>query len=119
MKSKLLILLGFFTIAMVSCTLEEGGEFESDLLIGKWRSGTEYWVYKSNNMGHTWDTSDDVTEDEAQEFKWTLVQTELTHIHIFEQGGDGPPKYYTVLELTSTRLKYKDDFNNVFSFTKE
>lgn len=117
MKNKLGILPFMFIILMVSC-VETSDEFESGLLLGKWRSGTEYWVYNSDNTGYTWDTGDDVTEEEAQRFKWTLVQADLTHIHIFEQGGDGPPKYYTVVELTSTSLRYKDDFGNTFSFSK-
>ena len=65
----------------------------------------------------TWDEADDVTEDEAQLFTWTLVESELTHIHILEMGGT-VPKVYTVTELTATSLKYKDDFGKSFSFTK-
>lgn len=99
-----------------SCT-EDEEIFEQQYLIGKWQSGTEFYKYLSNGSGATWDTSDDVDESEAQNFTWTLVKSELTHIHIMEMGGT-VPKVYTVTELTSTTLKYEDNFNKKFSFTK-
>lgn len=102
---------------IVSCETEED-PFDETLLIGKWQSGTMYYKYFDDGSGATWDTSDDVTEEEAQEFTWTLVQSDLTHIHIMETGGGVVPKVYTVTELTATTLKYKDDFNKSYSFTK-
>ena len=101
---------------IVSCETEEES-FDETLLIGKWQSGTLYYKYIDDGSGATWDTGDDVTEEEAQEFTWTLEQSELTHIHIMEMGGV-VPKVYTVTELTSTTLKYKDDFGKSYSFTK-
>lgn len=101
---------------IVSCETEEEF-FDETLLIGKWQSGTLYYKYIDDGSGATWDTGDDITEEEAQEFTWTLEQTELTHIHIIEMGGV-LPKVYTVTELTATTLKYKDDFNKSYSFTK-
>jgi hypothetical protein len=100
----------------VSCETEEPS-FDEALLIGKWQSGTLFYKYHGDGTGATWDTADDVTEEEAQEFTWTLVKTELTHIHILEIGGS-VPKVYTVTELTSSSLKYHDDFGVEFSFTK-
>ena len=99
----------------VSCETEETF-FDDSLLIGKWQSGTLFYKYHADGTGGTWDTFDDVTEAEAQDFTWTLVSAELTHIHILEIGGS-VPKVYTVTELTSTSLKYHDDFGS-FSFTK-
>lgn len=104
------------SIFAVSCTpIEES--LDSTLLIGKWQSGTVFYTYLSSGSGSTWDTSDDVTEAEAQSFTWTLVESELTHIHVLELGGT-VPKVYTVTELTSTSLRYEDDFGKTFSFTK-
>jgi hypothetical protein len=100
----------------VSCEPEEQS-FDESLLIGKWQSGTLFYKYLADGTGGTWDTSDDVTEAEAQAFTWTLVKSELTHIHILETGGS-VPKIYTVTELTSTSLKYHDEFGANFSFTK-
>ncbi len=101
---------------VASCEKEEEF-FDESLLIGKWQSGTLYYKYLDDGSGATWDVADDVTEEEAQLFTWTLVESELTHIHILEMGGT-VPKVYTVTELTATSLKYKDDFGKSFSFTK-
>lgn len=112
-----LLLCFSFTVLFNSCEVEESS-FDESLLIGKWVSGTVYYKYLSDHSGKTWDTSDDVSEAEAQSFTWTLVQSELTHIHIMQVGGN-VPKVYTVTELTSTSLKYKDDFGKTYSFTKQ
>jgi len=104
------------SILAVSCE-PEATSFDSSLLTGKWQSGTLFYKYLANGNGSTWDTADDVTEAEAQAFTWTLVDADLTHIHILEIGGS-VPKVYTVSELTSTSLKYEDDFGVKFSFTK-
>lgn len=104
------------SLVYTSCEPEEKF-FDEALLIGKWKSGEEFYKYRDDGTGATWDESEDVTEAEAQEFTWTLVESELTHIHILEMGGT-VPKIYTVTELTATTLKYKDDFGGVFSYTK-
>jgi len=118
MKKLLVCLMVCFSFSVLfnSCEKEDT-LFDESLLIGKWVSGTVYYKYLSDYTGKTWDTSDDVTEAEAQKFTWTLVKSELTHIHIMEVGGN-VPKVYTVTELTSTSLKYKDSFGTSYSFTK-
>lgn len=92
--------------------------FDESLLIGQWAMGTDHYRYDADGTGVSWYTADDVTEAEGQEFQWTLVSAELTHIHIMETGGSGVPKIYTVTELTETSLKYKDDFGKTYSFVK-
>jgi hypothetical protein len=114
------ILIYLFFIALISFTFascEKEESFDEALLIGKWKSGTLFYKYLSNGSGTTWDTSDDVTEDEAQIFTWELDESELTHIYVLEIGGV-VPKVYTVTELSSTTLKYKDDFGKSFSFSR-
>lgn len=111
-----LTMLTVVTLFAVSCTKEET-TFDQSLLTGKWKSGTLFYKYLANGTGGTWDTSDNVTEAEAQAFTWTLVKDLLTQIHVLEMGGS-VPKIYTVTELTATSLKYHDDFGVSFSFTK-
>jgi len=101
---------------LVSCEKEEV-YFDDTLLIGKWQTGSLFERYFENGTGYTWDESDDVSEDEAQDFTWTLLNAELTQIHILEIGGT-VPKVYTVTELTSTNLRYEDDFGRSYSFTR-
>jgi hypothetical protein len=121
MKKIILILIIFVSsgLLMVSCDLFTTDEktFDETLLYGKWQSGTLFYNYLSDGNGSTWDTSDDVTEAEAQKFTWTLVKSELTQNHILEMGGT-VPKVYTITELTDSTLKYHDDFDKSYSFTK-
>jgi hypothetical protein len=117
-KKSLLYLASFIVICFLAVSCEpETTTFDSALLTGKWKSGTLYYKYSADGNGGTWDTADNVTEAEAQKFTWTLVGAELTQIHILEIGGS-VPKVYTVTELTSTSLKYEDDFAVKWSFTK-
>lgn len=112
-----LILCVVATTLMVSCDTLVEQSFDETLLYGKWKSGTMYYKYLANGSGATWDTKDDVTEAEAQSFTWTLVASELTHIHVMVLGGT-VPKVYTVTELTVSTLIYEDDFGKIFSFVK-
>jgi len=117
MKKILVCLVVLMSVVFNSCSPVEEESFQESFLTGSWVSGTIHYKYLSNNTGTTWDTSDDVTEAEGQAFTWTLVKSELTHIHIIETGGS-VPKVYTVTELTATTLKYKDSFGTTYSFTK-
>ncbi|MFW5758019.1 MAG: hypothetical protein ACOCYO_04980 [Bacteroidota bacterium] len=118
MRKLRLLLLPFFFVMLFFSSCEVDQEyFDETLLYGKWVSGTEFYKYNADGTGGTWDTADDVTEEEAQAFNWTLEQSELTHIHILEIGGS-VPKLYTVTRLTATTLEYEDDFGVEFSYTK-
>ncbi len=117
MKNLFKILLIIFMIITVLVSCETDEMFDEVLLTGKWKSGTLYYRYFSDGTGYTWDEADDINENEAQNFTWTLVRSTLTHIHILEIGGT-VPKIYTVTELTETNLKYKDDFGKSYSFVK-
>ncbi|MDA3929706.1 MAG: hypothetical protein PF541_12185 [Prolixibacteraceae bacterium] len=112
-----LFLFMFASTMIVSCIEIDEQSFDEALLIGKWQSGTMYYKYLEDKSGITWDEADDITEAEAQAFTWTLIEAELTHIHVLEIGGT-VPKVYIVTELTETSLKYEDDFGKIFSFIK-
>ena len=104
---------------MSSCDLFNRKEkFDKTLLSGCWVSGTLYEYYNADGTGHTWDILDDVTEEEAQPFTWTLEKRTLTQIHQMEMGGN-VPKIYTVTKLNATTLEYHDDYGKYYTFTKE
>ena len=104
------------SIVFHSCS-EEEISFDQSLLYGKWKFGTLYEVYESNGNGKTWDTKDDVSEEEAQLFTWTLTEDNLIQIHLFESSDAVTPRSLTVTELTATSLKYRDA-GRTYSFTK-
>ncbi|MDR2910332.1 MAG: hypothetical protein LBV47_03060 [Bacteroidales bacterium] len=116
MKKILFIAIVFLLSSVLFNSCEKEYEFDETLLYGKWKQGTLYYKYLSDHTGATWDTSEDVTEEEAQKFTWTLVNSELRQIHIMEIGGE-IPKNYNITELTATSLKYNDSFSS-YSFSK-
>lgn len=118
MKNVVLCLVSVVLLVLLMEGCQKETYFDESFLYGKWKSGTVYYRYDTDGGGVTWDTSDDVTEAEGQQFTWTLEADELTHIHIMAMGGSGVPKIYTVTELTETTLKYKDDFGKSYSFSK-
>lgn len=116
-------------IPLFSSCVKEEIDYEESMLIGKWMRPSpqnddtqkvfEYYRYDEGGTGVTWDTYDDVTEAEAQEFKWTLIKSKLTLTHKIETTDEyGVPKVYTIVELTTGMLTYKDDFGNTYSFSK-
>ncbi len=117
MKKHKISVVAAILVALMLASCEKEDDFDEFLLVGKWQSGTLFDRYFANGTGYSWDEGDDVREDEAQAFTWTLIESELTQFHIMENGPD-IPKHYTVTELSSTRLRYRDDFGRSYSFTR-
>lgn len=93
-------------------------DYSEQLIIGKWvTNNTLFYKYAADKTGSTWDTSDDVTENEAQKFTWNINKSVLTHNHIMEMGAY-VRKLYTITTLNSTNLILKDYFGRVITFTK-
>jgi hypothetical protein len=99
------------------------------MLYGKWQEGSVFEHYYSSNIervlpngdtvqanGTTWDESDDVSEDEAQLFNWTLTGSTLKHEHVGTFVMI--PKVYAVTSLTSSELVYEDDYGTAHHFSK-
>ena len=108
----LLIVLG-----MSSCVDPMNSEgFDINLLYGKWQEGSVYERYDETGLGATWDTNDDIGEEEAQLFKWTLEGSTLIHEHIGTFVT--VPKVYTIQTLNTTQLVYGDDYGKTHYFTK-
>ena len=108
----LLIVLG-----MSSCVDPMNSEgFDINLLYGKWQEGSVYERYDETGLGATWDTDDDIGEEEAQLFKWTLEGSTLIHEHIGTFVT--VPKVYTIQTLNTTQLVYGDDYGETHYFTK-
>lgn len=118
---------------MTSCfgSSEEPTFVENDLL-GLWQeTGTEAYVRFTSEQdetgeykyGREWDESEDIFESDLLPygngwFKYKLVQSDLTEIHLMDNGGAEVPKVYVVTKLTDTELQYKDNFGTTHSFDK-
>ena len=131
MKKLLHIFLGLVMVLCLGACGEIIPEIDNDvsMLYGKWQEGSVFERYYESSIervlptgdtvqanGITWDESDDVSEDEAQLFKWTLTGSTLKHEHVgtFVEV----PKIYTITSLTSNSLVYKDDYGTTHYFSK-
>lgn len=130
---KHLSILAVIIIAMTSCfnTSEEPTFVEADLL-GLWQEkGTEAYVRFTSEKddtgaykyGREWDESEDTLESDLLPygngwFKYKLVKSDLTEIHLMDNGGAELPKVYVVTKLTAGNLEYKDNFGTTHVFEK-
>ena len=118
MRRLLIVIVSFVLVsAMASCGGTSTDSFDSTLLYGKWNEGTVFERYDSGGTGATWDTADDISEEEGQPFSWSLEGSTLIQEHN-TTFGSVVPKVYTVTELTYSTLKYHDDYGTSHSFTK-
>ncbi|MBQ9144145.1 MAG: hypothetical protein IJX60_04275 [Paludibacteraceae bacterium] len=135
MKQRSLVVVFWVVIAvaMTSCfgPSNEPDFVEADLL-GLWQeTGTEAYVRFTAEQdetgeykyGREWDESEDIFESDLQPygngwFKYKLVKSDLTEIHLMDNGGAEVPKVYVVTKLTAGDLEYKDDFGTTHVFEK-
>lgn len=135
MKQRSLV-VGFLVVIAVAMTSCFGPSNEPDFveanLLGLWQeTGTEAYVRFTNEQddkgeykyGREWDESEDIFESDLKPygngwFKYKLVKSDLTEIHLMDNGGAEIPKIYVVTKLTDTALQYKDDFGTTHSFDK-
>ena len=107
-------------------------EFKQADLLGLWQEqNTEVFVRFTNEAddsgeyqyGRQWDESEDVFENDLKPygngwFKYKLVKSDLTEIHLMDNGGAELPKVYVVTKLTAGNLEYKDNFGTTHVFEK-
>lgn len=111
------LLFAFVALVFSACS-QKDNEYDRALLVGKWQENTLFEVYAADGTGYTWDTKDDVTEEEAQPFTWTLEDgDQLVQIHITTMGAN-VPKTYTITNLDDNTLQYEDYTGKVHKFTK-
>jgi hypothetical protein len=123
--------LAIVAMVMISCQSDKPTFQEADLL-GLWQeNGQEAFVRFTAEKDSTgeykyereWDESDDMSESDLKPygngwFKYKLVKSDLTEIHLMGNGGAEIPKVYTVLHLTEDALEYKDDRGITTTFAK-
>jgi len=102
-------ILSLFFLA--ACGPKTPVTYDVTLLYGEWVEGTVHDYYKSDCTGYTWDTSDDVTEEEASPFEWNLTNDQLLVLHTL-WNGTVVPKSYIVSRLDSTNLVFEDEYGN-------
>lgn len=86
-------------------------DFNRMWVIGLWiKEGShEYWRFVADGNGKTWDTDDDVTEDETQFlFTWDVSGHTLLVVFHDETGQMAVPKEYYLLSQTQDMMLLSD-----------
>jgi len=113
-KISLLLIVAFFaTLFVVSCSKKDDDKKAySELIVGRWKTsdGGHFEVYYSNGTGKMWDPADDVEEDEADTFDWSIdSNNKLTQIVHFQSGAGDVPQYCNIITLNETTFKYNNN----------
>ena len=110
----LLIVAFVVTLGMISCKKESpSSKSYSELVVGRWKTadGGHYEVYNSNGTGHMWDPADDVQEDEADTFTWSIDENnkQMTQIIHSQELGFDTPQYCNIITLNETSFTYNNE----------
>ena len=106
------------TLVMVSCSKKKdepasSTKTYSELIVGRWKTADSghFEVYEASGIGHMWDPADDVQEDEADNFDYTIDEKEkhMTQIIHFQGGQGDVPQSCNILILNETTFKYNNE----------
>lgn len=135
MKQRSLV-VGFLVVVAITMTSCFGPSNEPDFveadLLGLWQeTGTEAYVRFTAEQDETgeykfgceWNEAEEVYEDDLVFlgngwFKYKLVKSDLTEIHLMDNGSAEEPKVYVVQKLTDTELEYRDEYKKTYYFQK-
>ena len=81
MKRVILGALACLSLSVLLTCCKEDPVFDENLLLGRWDEGTEYYRYDEGHTGATWNPGEDVEEEEALPFTWSLSEDRLIHYH--------------------------------------
>ena len=99
-----------YTTDPVEFTTLEGLPY-SELVLGRWKTadGGHYEVYNSDGTGKMWDPADDVQEEDADTFEWSIDGSKLTQIIHIQSGQSDIPQYCNIITLNETTFVYNND----------
>ena len=131
-KSTILFgVVAIVAMVMVSCQIDKPTFQEADLL-GLWQeNGQEAFVRFTAEQdetgeykyGRQWNESEDIYEEDLKPygngwFKYKLVKSELTEIHLTDNGSADIPKVYVVVKLNEYELQYEDEWGKRYYYHK-
>lgn len=108
-------------LALGGCTDDPVLEVNPDDLTGRWVvEGTqEYWRFRDDGTGVTWDESEDIYENESNlKFEWGLDKDELTCVFRGDNENQAVPKVYRIREITISSMKWEDIYGRTMKFRK-
>ena len=129
-KSTILFgVVAIVAMVMVSCQIDKPSFQEADLL-GLWQeNGQEAFVRFTDEpageykYGYEWNEDEGIFESDLKPygngwFKYKLVKSDLTEIHLMDNGGADIPKVYVVVKLNEYELQYEDEWGKRYYYHK-
>ena len=108
--------MAFFAalFTVTSCKKDDDNNANyKELIVGRWKTNAEepyYEVYNADGTGKMWDTAEDVQEEDADTFEWSIDNNnKLTQIIHFQGGQADLPQYCNIITLNETTFKYNND----------
>lgn len=117
----MMTLLSAGCFALGGCVKDTFLDVNPDDLTGRWVvEGTqEYWRFKSDGNGVTWDESEDISEWESNlTFEWSLDRDELTCVFHGANENQAVPKVYTIRELAEGRMTWEDVYGRTWKLVR-
>ena len=82
------------------------------MLPGLWQKGTHvYYRFNDDGTGYTWDTDDDLTENEASPFHWKISNGSLMLTHQLRMTGF-IPRMYHIDAINDGSLQFHDPYSD-------
>jgi len=133
----MLLLLAATSVSLTSCATDDEEQLQDDVTVEQWRAGivglwnengtTDYYRFSADgkgakatpSTGKYWDTADDITEAEADPFQWYIESDGLYLNHSINGIYNGYEPAISILSITSTTMKWKDNDGLLRTFTKK
>ena len=83
-----------------------------EMLVGLWqKEGHVFYRFDADGTGHTWDTDDDLSEEEATPFSWEAYDNAIMMTHKLRIRGI-VPRYYELDRLNAFDLRFHDTYSD-------
>ncbi len=108
------MLLAAGLLATACHTDNEGITVSEEQLYGVWqKNGTEeFWSYREDGTGHTWDRADDImneTDSGSVAYSWSISGDQLRHRFSGTNIGDMVVRTYTITSINGGRMVREEE----------
>lgn len=109
-----LFVLAAGLLATACHTDNEGITVSEEQLYGVWqKNGTEeFWSYREDGTGHTWDRADDImneTDSGSVAYSWSISGDQLRHRFSGTNIGDMVVRTYTITAISASEMEREEE----------
>lgn len=117
----MLMTLCFFVSCNKDDDKNENKPNYSELIVGKWKEADNSYFeqYYSDGTAKYWDLNDDIPEEDALPFTWSIDENNTLIQLIPGQMGEVIPQYCNIITLNETTFKYNNEaLKATYTFTR-